>query len=51
MSLLGNYLKIQCNQINRQIFADIQCAVLVNRHGLFALPYSCRCPGTGEGVS
>ncbi len=47
----GEWLKNTMYQVNRQIFSDIQCAVLVNRHGLFALPYSCRCPGTGEGVS
>ncbi len=27
----------------------VECSF--NSHGLFALPWYCRCPGTGEGVS
>ncbi len=38
MSLLVKDLKIQSKQVNRQIFAEIHCAVVVNSHGLFALP-------------
>ncbi len=30
MSLLGKDFKIQSKQVNRQIFAEIHCAVVVN---------------------
>ncbi len=36
--MLGKDLKIQSKQVNRHIFAEIHCAVVINRHGLFALP-------------
>ncbi len=38
--MLGNDLKIQSKQVNRQIFAEIHCSVDINRHGLFALQVS-----------
>jgi len=43
--LLGKKKQKQSMHINRDIFDGIYCAVVVNRHGIFALP--CKCPGTG----
>ncbi len=36
--LVKDLKKIQSKQVNRQIFAEIHCAVVVKSHGLFALP-------------
>ncbi len=51
----------ESKQVNRQIFAEIHCAVVINSHGLFLLCLRIAGvlgqvggrvrPGTGEGVS